>query len=108
MFQEEARLEAMEAEDIRLKPFVRRLCEGAIDKHCKNVDPGEVRVLTCLKEKAGDAGFPAQCGHLMKKEVSRAAARTSLNPRVVSGGAHITSLLQNPLQKTGLLQVSLV
>mmetsp|Transcript_33669 Transcript_33669/g.73502 ORF Transcript_33669/g.73502 Transcript_33669/m.73502 type:complete len:1091 (-) Transcript_33669:561-3833(-) len=80
--EEEARLEAAEAEDIRMKPWVRRVCQEAISEHCKDLAPGDSRILTCLKEKASEPGFPAACGGRMRAEVRRAASRTALNPRV--------------------------
>jgi len=79
----EARLEAQEAEDIRLKPMIMKVCSDAISTHCPNVHPGDSRVITCLQEKSTLPEFPSMCAKRMTALARRSALFVAFNPRVL-------------------------
>jgi Golgi apparatus protein 1 len=45
-------LEKMEVNDFRIDMALAEACRGDVDKHCKDVQPGEGRVHQCLRDNS--------------------------------------------------------
>lgn len=58
---EESKLSAAEYKDIRLKPRLARACGQERAAFCRGVQPGRARVVRCLIDHMGAAGFGAEC-----------------------------------------------
>ncbi|GFH06252.1 uncharacterized protein HaLaN_00852 [Haematococcus lacustris] len=58
---EEMKLAAVEYRDIRLRPKLNKLCSEEKAVYCKDVKPGQARVIKCLMENMAQPNFGEDC-----------------------------------------------
>ena len=65
------KLITLSSSDIRLHPNLQRKCSNELKQFCDHLDPGNSRVLTCLRAEyeMSDKGFSAVCAAAVKRIV---------------------------------------
>uniref|UniRef100_A0A7S0YM23 Golgi apparatus protein 1 n=1 Tax=Polytomella parva TaxID=51329 RepID=A0A7S0YM23_9CHLO len=66
-------------DDIRLNPRLHDKCDSAVNTFCKNVAPGDYRVLTCLEENLDRQDFPTPCKVALDDLLSQRVSNFMLN-----------------------------
>lgn len=75
----EVSAEAVEVEDIRLKPRLLEACETSAAELCSNVKPGNGRLLECLLGKAESPEMNEGCRQQLRKQVVRQNSNLAFN-----------------------------
>ncbi|MEW5304287.1 MAG: hypothetical protein WDW36_006908 [Sanguina aurantia] len=78
----EERLERLEYEDARLSPKIQTACPIAISTFCRDVQPGNANVISCLQANMLKSDFPARCKAVLIQMSSRADIKYSLNSKL--------------------------
>ena len=78
----EIELEAVEIEDIRLKPRLMEACQLSATRLCADIKPGNGNLLECLQSKAADDGMDPKCAKLLRKQSVRENSHLAFNLRV--------------------------
>ena len=78
----EIELEAVEVEDIRLKPRLMEACQLSATKLCANIKPGNGNLLECLQAKATEDGMDAKCAKALRGQSIRENKHLAFNLRV--------------------------
>eukprot|EP00929_Paragymnodinium_shiwhaense_P077184 TRINITY_DN3973_c0_g1_i4.p1 TRINITY_DN3973_c0_g1~~TRINITY_DN3973_c0_g1_i4.p1 ORF type:complete len:1170 (+),score=353.01 TRINITY_DN3973_c0_g1_i4:74-3583(+) len=96
--QVQEKVEAMQAEDIRLNPRLERNCHAARKQYCGDVDPGTGRVISCLLDHMHGSGMDGQCQESLVKEVEKRSRSVDNNPNVMKQCAMDMKALVNTRQ----------
>lgn len=59
-----------------------RSCPAAISSFCRDVQPGNANVISCLQANMIKSDFPARCKAVLLQMSSRADLKYSLNPKL--------------------------
>ena len=78
----EIELEAVEIEDIRLKPRLMEACQLSATRLCADIKPGNGNLLECLQSKAADDDMDPKCAKLLRKQNVRENSHLAFNLRV--------------------------
>ncbi|GBF94315.1 hypothetical protein Rsub_06937 [Raphidocelis subcapitata] len=73
---EESKLASKEARDIRLKPKLAKACGAERATFCRDVPPGQGRVIKCLLEGMSDPRFGAECRTALEGREDAVAGET--------------------------------
>merc|ERR1711918_211168 len=60
-------VERAESEDVTLNPGARKRCRNEIKAFCSDVDPGNARMLACLKLHEKRSEFGSSCKKVLKR-----------------------------------------
>ncbi|MBL7665144.1 MAG: hypothetical protein JNM93_08425 [Bacteriovoracaceae bacterium] len=63
-----ARVEIAKTKGREKAAKIKEACTAEIEKFCKNIEPGKMRIVRCLKENSKDASFSETCKASMKRK----------------------------------------